>query len=299
MIELDNNVPCVFFDTGVEFPEIIDKVKEEGSRVTWYRPKHSFYWAVKNFGFPLISKNQSEYIDRFRQAWKARDAEIEKMKEETDEKLIMKSKEIIKGKERQMRGRLFGYLDENGKTLSHGKIYNKYHYYAIHGTFRISNECCNILKKYPAKAYYKETGNLSFIGTKAVDSNGRMRFFMDTGCFNENGNPPQAFPIHFWNSADISRFMEERKLIPAKIYKKKFDRSGCVNCGFGLNQEKKNSCDGFNRFERMSITHPKLHDTIMGFGMEEALDELDEMTGRKADYSILGLDIKQQLPLKL
>lgn len=291
MLALDDDINAVFFDTGIEFPEILDKVRESGSRVTWYKPKHSFYWALKNKGFPLISKNQAEYIDRFRQAWKARDVLLK-------EKPTMEIVKKIADKEHQMRGRLFGYRDGDGNKLSTGKIYNKYHYYAIHGTRRISNECCNILKKNPAKQYYKETGNLSFVGTKAVDSNGRKRFFVDVGCFNEGANPPQAYPIHFWTAADIAQFAEDRELTPATIYKKKFDRSGCTNCGFGLDQEKKNSEDGLNRFERMAITHPQLHDKIMGnYGMEEALEELDEMARRRVDYADCGLYIRQQLPL--
>jgi 3'-phosphoadenosine 5'-phosphosulfate sulfotransferase (PAPS reductase)/FAD synthetase len=293
-LEVDKSMPMVFFDTGVEFPEIIARGKEFGDRVTWFKPKHSFVWAIKNKGFPLISKNQSEYIDRFRQAQKARWRAIvifllTYRRINIDASMMILT--FIMQKTTQVRGRLFGYEDKDNNKLSTGKISNKYHYYAMHGTRRVSNECCNVLKKNPAKRYYKETGNLAFIGTKAADSDGRKRFFMKTNCFNEDASPPQAYPIHFWTENDVNRFIKERKIRLAAVYDMKFDGSGCVGCGFGIAQEKKNACDKMNRFERMKTTHPRQYGIIMDkWGMRGALKELNGMIGYTPDYTMLGFE---------
>jgi 3'-phosphoadenosine 5'-phosphosulfate sulfotransferase (PAPS reductase)/FAD synthetase len=271
---IDPEMDIVFFDTGIEAPEIIEKITEYEPRLRRLKPAHSFYWTLKNKGFPLISKQQSQYIARFRSAMKRGDKE-------------------------QMMLRLFGGKNPtSGEEQTQGRIYKKYHYYAIHGTHKVSDECCNTLKKYPAQRYYKETGNLTFIGTKAVDSMGRRQFFKKYSCFREDANPPQAYPIHFWLEKDVDRFLKESGLKLATIYDMGFDRTGCMFCGYGLDQEKKNSKDGLNRFERMETTHPKMYDKIMNkYGLKEALRELEEMTGLTPDYYDAGLNIRQQLPL--
>ena len=53
------NIKAVFCDTGIEFPEIREFVKTYDN-VDWVKPKMTFVEVVKNYGYPLISKEVSE-----------------------------------------------------------------------------------------------------------------------------------------------------------------------------------------------------------------------------------------------
>lgn len=54
-------VPAVFCDTGLEYPEIKEFVKATPS-VELIRPEMSFITVLENYGYPVISKEQSQYI---------------------------------------------------------------------------------------------------------------------------------------------------------------------------------------------------------------------------------------------
>ena len=74
------NVPAVFVDTGLEYPEIRKFVKTFDN-VEWLRPKLTFKQVIEKHGYPFISKEVSEkamyaknYLTRY----------IEKQKSLTD-----------------------------------------------------------------------------------------------------------------------------------------------------------------------------------------------------------------------
>ena len=58
-------VPAVFSDTGLEFPEIREFVKTVPN-VTRLRPEMNFRQVIEKNGYPVISKEQSEWIHRIR-----------------------------------------------------------------------------------------------------------------------------------------------------------------------------------------------------------------------------------------
>lgn len=56
------DIPLVFVDTGLEFPEIRDFVKSYGDKVTWLRPQMNFREVIAKYGYPFISKEMSAVI---------------------------------------------------------------------------------------------------------------------------------------------------------------------------------------------------------------------------------------------
>ena len=63
------DVPAVFSNTGLEYPEIVQFVKElkaEGKPIFIIRPKRTFRDVVLNDGFPLVSKKVAEMVQRLR-----------------------------------------------------------------------------------------------------------------------------------------------------------------------------------------------------------------------------------------
>lgn len=55
------DVPAVFCDTGLEYPEIREFVKT-WDNVVWAKPEMSFKKVIKTYGYPFISKELSAII---------------------------------------------------------------------------------------------------------------------------------------------------------------------------------------------------------------------------------------------
>lgn len=54
-------VPAVFVDTGLEYPEIRDFVKTFDN-VVWLKPEMNFRKVIETYGYPFISKEISQAI---------------------------------------------------------------------------------------------------------------------------------------------------------------------------------------------------------------------------------------------
>lgn len=130
------DVPAVYSDTGLEFPEIREFVKATDN-VIMIRPKMSFRRVIQEKGYPVVSKEVAN---------------------------------IVGGAQR---GKPYGI---KWTTISREESsFSKAHYaWLVDAPFQISADCCNELKKKPMKAYEKESNRHAIIGTKGVDSRLRM-----------------------------------------------------------------------------------------------------------------------------
>ena len=59
--EIYPDVPAVFVDTGLEYPEIREFVKTFDN-VEWLKPKMTFKQVIEKYGYPFISKETSEAV---------------------------------------------------------------------------------------------------------------------------------------------------------------------------------------------------------------------------------------------
>ena len=55
------DIPAVFIDTGLEYPELREFVKTIPN-VTWLKPEMNFRKVIETYGYPLISKEVSQKI---------------------------------------------------------------------------------------------------------------------------------------------------------------------------------------------------------------------------------------------
>ena len=60
--ELYPNIKALYVDTGLEYPEVKKHVKT-WDNVDIIRPKISFKQVIEKYGYPVISKEQSQYIN--------------------------------------------------------------------------------------------------------------------------------------------------------------------------------------------------------------------------------------------
>ena len=225
---------AVFVDTGLEYPEIREFVKQTPN-VTRLKPTLTFKDVLEKKGYPVISKSVAEALYKIKSPG-------------TSERVRQKA--------------LYG--DEKG---SYGKLPKKYRY-LIDAPFKISARCCEVMKMNPTIKYYKKTGKVPFVGTMASDSNKRAYAYMKKGCFMMNKSQPKCTPLGFWTTEDIWEYIKTNDLPYCSIYDTGVKHTGCVFCMFGAHLEQSP-----NRFERMKTTHPSLYSYCMNkLGLRDVLD---------------------------
>ena len=246
-LDINDRIPVVFVDTGLEYPEIKQFVKKIYPNVTILRPKKSFKQVIEEYGYPVISKEQAQYIE-----------------------------DIRTGTEKIKLRRLEGV---NGQF----KLANKYRY-LLDAPFKISSKCCAIMKKEPIRNYENKSRRVPFLGMMADDSLLRKNMYLKSGCNSFDSARPKSMPIGFWTEQDILQYIKNNNLELCSIYgdivqdengKLKTtgnNRTGCIWCMFGLQYDGEG-----NRFQRLKITHPQLHDYCMNkLGMKEVLEFMNE-----------------------
>ena len=233
-------VPAVFVDTGLEFPEIREFVKTI-ENVIWLKPKMSFRKVIEKYGYPVISKEQSSYI------YEVRNTKSEKLRKK----------------------RLYG-----GDKFK-GKISEKWKY-LLNSDIKISDKCCDILKKNPIRKYEKESGRKGFIGVLAEESILRLSNWRKYGCNAYLLKRPISTPLIFWTEKNIWDYIKKFGLKYSSVYDKGWKRTGCIFCCFGVHLEK-----GENRFQKLYKTHRQLWEYCMkdwekgGLGLKKVLKLLN------------------------
>lgn len=224
-------IVAVFVDTGLEYPEIKEFVKIT-SNVIWVRPKMSFKEVLEKHGYPVISKEQAQFLYEYR------------------------NQKSLKTKHTRWYGNKFGQ----------GKISEKWKF-LVKAPFKISDYCCEVMKKRPFHIYEKENKQYSYVGTMAGDSRLRQTQYLRSGCNTYEGKI-QSRPIAFWLEEDIWQYIKKYNLQYSKIYDMGEKNTGCMFCMFGVHMDKEE-----NKFQRMQKTHPKLWDyCINKLGCGKVLD---------------------------
>lgn len=258
------NIEAVFVNTGLEYPEIVDFVKQH-ENVTILHPKKNFKQVLTEYGYPVISKEVSG---------------------KTNEVLVS----MKRGNLNTVRYRQFMGLEK--KKNGEPSEYNCERYkFILHAPFRISDKCCKIMKKEPAHNFEKSIKKVSLIGQMAEESKLRQTKWIINGCNAFDLKRPQSNPLSFWTNNDILTYIHTYSLPIATVYGDivpddkdqlegqtniydmigqyqgcKFkttgcDRTGCMFCLYGAHLEK-----GEGRLERMKKTHPKRYEYVMGGG---------------------------------
>lgn len=228
------NVPAVFNDTGLEYPEVKEHVKSFGNLVIT-RPKLSYRQVIEKYGFALVSKEQSGFIREVRNS---------------------KSEKLID-------------IRMNGNKWGRGKISKKWRF-LLDAPFKIDDRCCDILKKNPASVYEKKSKRVPYLGFLVSESSMRQSRWLRYGCNAYDIKRPSSSPLSFWTEQDILEYILLKGLkIPAvygdiirdesgKLKTTGVNRTGCMWCLFGIQDE-----IGENRIQRLKRTHPKIYQYIV------------------------------------
>lgn len=259
------NVPAVFSNTGLELKDVKNNVRNvakngvtsivDGRRV--YRkgevvqvaPKKNFKRVIEEDGFALISKKQSKAI--------------RVLKEGDDGTKTNMIRLFDKG------------INSKGQAAPRWKLSEKWRY-LIDADIKVSEKCCDHLKKDPTKVYKKETGRVEFTAMMAEEGGFRKEIKQ---C-NSYSKDAKSAPMLFWTEKDIWEYINTRKLRISIAYKwqkingqlvEPENRTGCAFCLFGVHLEK-----GQNRFQKLYKRDPRMWDTAINkLGLKKPLDLID------------------------
>lgn len=266
-----SDVPAVFVNTGLEYPEIQQFVREvKAGRYDCFnpdieilRPEMRFDEVIKEYGYPVGSKRVAGYVETARRNPNSKRA-------------------------KWIRG------EEKTKFVTGGKWA-----FLIDSPFLVSAKCCAIMKHKPINQYGKQTGRKAIIGTMATESPNREQVWLVNGCNAFDSKKPKSQPLSFWTEQDILHYIKQYNVPYCSVYGEiKVDdnpefegqinwidylgcyepqdrltttgcnRTGCMFCMFGCHLEKEP-----NRFQRMKVTHPKQYAYCMDkLGLKEVLE---------------------------
>ena len=258
------DVPAVFVNTGLEYPEI-QKFAMSQKNVVTVRPEMRFDEVIKKYGYPVVSKEVAQTV------WEAK-------KNAKTGKYAYRIKKL--------NGEL---LDKNGKLSTYNIPKWKF---LLDAPYDISHKCCDVMKKRPAKTYEKTTGRKAIIGTLASESTLRKTQWVRYGCNAFESKRPTSQPLSFWTEQDILHYLKQFDVPYCSVYGEivpvddgeQFegqlttfdvlndyertllkttgcDRTGCIFCMFGCHLEKEP-----NRFQRLKETHPRQYEYCIGGG---------------------------------
>lgn len=241
-----DDVPSLFVNTGLEYPEI-QKFAMSQENVVTVRPEMRFDEVIKKYGYPVVSKEVAQTV-------------CEAKKNAQTGKYIYRIKKL--------NGELIG---KNGKPSTYNIPQWKF---LLDAPYDISHKCCDVMKKKPAKTYEKITGRKAIIGTLASESTLRKTQWVRYGCNAFEYKRPTSQPLSFWTEQDILHYIKQFDVPYCSVYGEIVpvddgtllkttgcDRTGCIFCMFGCHLEKEP-----NRFQRLKETHPRQYEYCIGGG---------------------------------
>lgn len=158
----------------------------------------------------------------------------------------------------------------------------------VDAPFKISDQCCNVMKKTPAHKFDKESGLTPIIATMTVESMQRRNQWLKSGCNSFDAKNVVSKPMSFWTEQDVLKYIKTYDIPIASVYGEikqdengkyymtGLQRTGCVYCGFGCHLE-----DEPNRFQQLKQNYPKIYEYCMkpwdegGLGLDEVLNYIN------------------------
>lgn len=235
-------VPAVFFDTGLEWPEV-KKVVKQTPNVISLKPEMNFRQVIDTYGWVFPSKDIAHtlmYAQRGKQ-WAI--------------------------------NRMNGCKSDGSFDKYKDTVFKPWKF-LIDAPFKISDMCCVVMKERPAQKFVKETGLQPMLALMAEEGVRRRMMYLHSGCNAYDQLHPSSRPIMFWTEQDVLQYILRYNLkIPAvygdiinirgELMTTKEKRTGCMFCLIGTQFE------AVNKFCRMKESHPNIYKyciEVLGIG---------------------------------
>lgn len=203
-----NEIPRVFFNTGLEYKQIRDfvlKMAEKDNRIVIVHSNKNVFDIWQNFGYPFKSKNHSHILNIYQNSGKT---------------ISVK--------------KYLGEVGDNKKILCPKKL--KYQF-SPNFKLKVSDICCTKLKKQISQKFLKEN-NLSTVitGIRAEEGGNRL-FSGKCVVMGDDGTLKKFNPLLIVSDDWCNWFIEQEKIELCELYKPPFNfyRTGCIGCPFAIN----------------------------------------------------------------
>lgn len=208
----NNKIPRVFINTGIEYRDIVNFVKELASnddRIVLLAPTKSIKKVLKEYGYPFKSKEHSLKVNQYKRGLKNRSS--------------IEYRDGIR-------------IDKNGNEVKPFAVCPKILRYQFEDSFtlKISDKCCHKLKKEPAVKWSKENKK-SILLTGMRKEEGGQRTSIN--CIATKNNKLVKFhPLLVVNEEWENWFISEYNIKLCKLYYPPYNfvRTGCKGCPFAL-----------------------------------------------------------------
>nr|DAG48283.1 MAG TPA: phosphoadenosine-phosphosulfate reductase [Bacteriophage sp.] len=247
-----SDVPAVFINTGLEYPEIQRFAMAQKNVIT-LRPDMRFDEVIKAYGYPVISKEVAQRIHDWSNGGRSNYLQMRWKNKSSD------------GTDKAPRYCIAKWIPLRDSCIP------------------VSHKCCDIMKKKPVKQYEKDTKRKPILGTLADESALRYEAWMRNGCNSFYSKRPVSQPLSFWTEQDVLHYIKKYHVPYCPVYGEirvkqtgqaegqtniidmlecyeetdtlettGCNRTGCIFCMFGCHLEK-----APNRFQRLKQTHPR------------------------------------------
>lgn len=245
---LIGKVPKYFVNTGLEFDSVRKKGTELADEVL--RPEMSFADVIIKYGYPVLSK-----------------------------RICHDARQVKKNPTTSAYIKFFDGSNKGKSMYDHTK-----YAFLLKSPFRVSELCCDEMKKKPLKKIHKTSGAKSIVATMATESVQRRNKWLKYGCNSFEQKEAQSNPMSFWTEQDVLMYIKKNKLDIADVYGNvgyidddgmMYDdplfnndmklvtsgesRTGCIFCMFGITFDTE-------RFLRLKAIEPAKYDYIMRGG---------------------------------
>lgn len=244
------DVPAVFCDTGLEYPEVRELALRNADVVL--KPEMTFKAVLERYGYPVVGKKQARMVRALRN-------------EHDGNRTVCNLYRT-------------GYTSD-GRYSPSFKLAKRW-MPLVDAPFDVSEQCCDVMKKAPLAKYERETGRKPIIGVMAEESQTRRAAYLKNGCNAFDKAHPSSSPMAIWTEQDVLRYLKQSGIEYASCYGEIVEgedgmlhttrekRTGCMFCMFGVHLEGEP-----NRFQRMQRDYPKQYDYCMGkLGIGKVLD---------------------------
>ena len=201
----DNNIPRVYIDTGIELniiKDFVNKLSINDNRINIIKPTMNIKEMLNNVGYPFKSKEHSYNVSMYQRNG------VNKTVEQ--------------------------YLNPDESRKTFGCIKKLLYQFDDEFDLKISNKCCDELKKKPVKKWAKENNKpFTILGLRQSEKGIRA----NSGCLSFRNKTLYSFnPLFPINDEWCDWFITEYNINICDIYKEpyNFKRTGCKGCPYNI-----------------------------------------------------------------
>lgn len=229
----NNRIPRVFINTGIEYSDIVNFVKELASkdnRFVIIKPTKNIKQTLDEYGYPFKSKQHSHNVAIYQRNKELVDNFVNNDIEES-EQMPRGTKSVIK----YIKGIRFN-KDGQKYEMSNFSCPKKLQYqFDKTFTLNISDLCCYKLKKEPIDKWQKENNKTITITGMRKDEGGN-RTNLSCIITDKNKNVIKFHPLSVISDLWCEWFIKEYEICLCKLYYPPYNfvRTGCKGCPFSL-----------------------------------------------------------------